>query len=122
MLFAAGLIVAACGDDDQDAVPGYDSVDEASAGFDYDIVIPAGTQDRIDAGENVQLVPGEWVVTVGETVRIRNDDEDIHSVGPFSLGPGETLTQRFASEGTYGGWCTVHPSGQITLEVEAADA
>lgn len=56
-------------------------------------------------------------VRVGEVIRIENQDDRGHLVGPFFIGANETLTQRFSSEGTFQGSCTVHPSGQITLTV-----
>jgi plastocyanin len=57
---------------------------------------------------------------VGETIRIVNDDDRGHNVGPFFVGAGETLSQRFSSAGEFVGVCTVHPSGQIVLVVSEA--
>lgn len=54
---------------------------------------------------------------MGEVIEIVNEDDRGHLVGPFFVGANETLTQRFASEGTFIGNCTVHPSGEITLTV-----
>ena len=41
---------------------------------DYDYVIPVGTGERIDAGERIDILPAELQVTVGESIRITNDD------------------------------------------------
>jgi len=96
-------------------------VEDASgdAAFDYDFVIPEGTGERIAAGDDVQIVPQEMTVHVGESIRIINDDVQGHVVGVFYVGAGETLTKTFASVGVLSGECTVHPSGQFTLRVEA---
>ena len=50
-------------------------------------------------------------------IEIENEDDRGHLVGPFFVGAGETLRQRFSSPGEFTGECTVHPSGQITLTV-----
>ena len=55
---------------------------------------------------------------VGEVIEIVNEDDRGHLIGPFFVGAGETLTQRFASPGEFIGICTVHPSGEIVVTVE----
>lgn len=104
-----------------DGAGGAVSISDASeeTAFDYDFVIPPGTADRIAAGEEVEIVPAELDVHVGDSIRIVNDDSEGHVVGLFYVGAGETLTQRFNSEGVLEGECSVHPSGEFTLVVEA---
>jgi plastocyanin len=106
-----------CGDE-----PGQVRVsDVADEGvFDHDFVIPEGTAQRIADGEDVEIIPRELVVKVGESIRIVNDDIRGHLVGVFYIGAGETMTQRFDSPGTLSGECSVHPSGQFTLRVVEA--
>lgn len=87
--------------------------------FEHDYVIPAGTADRIAAGERLEIVPAELVVRVGESIRIANEDDTDHLVGLFFVGAGQTVTQRFRSEGTLEGECSVHPSGEFRIVVEA---
>jgi plastocyanin len=94
------------------------SADDATA-FAYDVTIPPGTAGRIAAGEQIEIVPAELVLKVGEAVRIVNNDSADHVVGVFFVASGETLTQRFNSEGVFSGECSVHPSGSFTLRVEA---
>jgi plastocyanin len=96
-------------------IAGADDADE----FAYNYTIPAGTAGRIAAGEVVEIVPAELVVKVGEAIRIVNNDSEDHIVGVFFVASGETLTQRFNSEGVLEGECSVHPSGAFTLRVEA---
>lgn len=92
---------------------------DGSGAFDYEFVIPAGTGERVDRGEEVGVVPRELVVHVGESIRIVNDDERGHAVGVFYVGAGETLTQRFDSPGVREARCDVHPSGRFTLRVDS---
>jgi len=84
---------------------------------DYEYMIPVGTGNRIDAGEEISIIPAELEVHVGESIRIINNDDRGHVVGVFFVGPGETMSQEFTSPGTLTGGCTIHPSGEFTLQV-----
>ena len=96
-------------------ISGADDADE----FAYDFTIPPGTADRIADGEAIEIVPAELVVHVGDAIRIVNNDSEDHIVGVFFVASGETLTQRFNSEGVLEGECSVHPSGSFTLRIVA---
>ena len=85
--------------------------------YDWDYLIPAGTAERLNRGEEVEIVPAELEVTVGDTIRIVNDDDVDHIVGVFYVRAGATLTQQFQSAGVLQGECDVHPSGEFTLTV-----
>lgn len=84
---------------------------------DYEYLIPAGTGDRFDAGEAIEVLPARLEVRVGEVLRISNEDDRDHLIGPFYVGAGEVLTQRFSAPGLFTGMCTVHPSGRFVLDV-----
>jgi hypothetical protein len=92
--------------------------DAGSIPADYSYEIPAGAGDAFDRGEPLEILPGEMRVSVGEVIEIVNQDGRGHLVGPFYVGAGETLRQRFASPGEFIGVCTVHPSGRLALRVE----
>jgi len=114
---AVAVMVGTGGDDPQR--PGVAAaVDDA--GIDHDYLIPAGTGARIDGGEIIDILPAELVMTVGETIRIVNDDDRGHTVGVFYVGPGEELRQTFTAPGELSGECSVHSSGQFVLRVVAA--
>ena len=109
--------LAACGGDDP-ARPSTEVIDAvASATFEY--VIPAGAGEALDAGTPLEILPPQLDAKVGDTIRIENDDDRGHTVGPFFVGANETLTQRFSTPGEFVGVCTVHPSGEIVLRVTA---
>lgn len=91
--------------------------DSGSGDADYLFTIPPGAGEARDRGEPLEILPDELNVRMGEVIVIVNEDDRGHLVGPFFVGAGETLRQRFSSPGTFIGECTVHPSGQITLEV-----
>jgi plastocyanin len=81
------------------------------------VEVPAGTAERMAAGEEVELLPRTLRVSVGDRLRIVNHDDEAHEVGPYAVAPGQTLEQTFTSPGTLEGLCTLHPSGAITIEV-----
>lgn len=95
------------------------TVDTVVQRADFDYAIPAGTGAKLDAGATIDLLPEEIRARVGQTIRIVNRDDRTYLLGPFIVGPRETLTQRFASPGTFDGQCAVHPSGKIRLVVTA---
>ena len=111
-------VMAATGGDDPQRPGVAAAVDEAD--IDHDYLIPAGTGARIDDGEVIDILPAELVMTVGETIRIVNDDDRGHTVGVFYVGPGEELRQTFTAPGELSGECSVHSSGQFVLRVVAA--
>ncbi|MGA7758134.1 MAG: hypothetical protein WBL31_09825 [Ilumatobacteraceae bacterium] len=113
----AGLLLVACGSDSS-SEPAAEAIETLDAAT-YEFVIPVGAGDALDAGTPLEILPGELDVRVGETIRIVNEDDRGHTVGPFFVGANETLTQRFSSPGEFVGVCTVHPSGEIVLVVEA---
>lgn len=114
MVAALAFGAIACGGDPSG--PGVERADAASDA-DYAYVIPDGTGARLDAGEELDLLPARLDARVGEVIRIENDDERSHNVGPFFVAAHQVLTQRFSTPGTYVGACQVHPSGQFELVV-----
>ena len=115
-VLAATSLLVGCGSDGSqpqtEAVVG-----TAVATFEY--VIPAGAGVALDAGKPLEILPAELDVNVGDTIRIENQDDRGHTVGPFFVGARETLSQRFSTPGEFEGVCTVHPSGQLVLVVKA---
>jgi len=111
---ALTLLIAACGSSGSEPI----FSDDGSAGApDYTFTIPAGSGDAIDRGEPLDILPQELDVEVGELLELINLDDRGHLVGPFYVGKGETLRQRFNAPGTFIGACSVHPSGEIVLTV-----
>ncbi len=86
----------------------------------FEYVIPEGSGDLIAQGEPLDILPREIVANVGETIAIHNEDTIAHSLGPWFVGPGEVLRQRFLTVGVYEGACSVHPSGAFTVTVQEA--
>jgi plastocyanin len=117
-LVAAGSILTSRALSGGDDAPGLQiGAADGATEFDWDYLIPAGTADRINSGENVAIVPAELTVAVGDTIRIVNEDDVDHVVGVFYVRAASTLTQQFRSAGELEGECSVHPSGAFSLTV-----
>ncbi len=112
-LILVATIVAGCAGEPATLIEDETELGEA----DYAYVIPLGAGEALDEGQPLEILPGEMTVVVGEVIEIVNDDDRGHLVGPFFVGAGETLRQRFASPGEFIGVCTVHPSGELVLEI-----
>ncbi len=119
MVAVASLGVVGCRGGDGAAGPGLTPTEQAGAAT-YEYTIPLGAGEALDAGNPLEILPAELSTKVGETIRIVNDDDRGHNVGPWFVGANETLNQEFTSPGEFEGVCTVHPSGQLVLVVEAA--
>lgn len=118
-LLVVTMLAGACGgsSDDTASVPELQVVDPDSASYDYDFVIPAGTGERMDSGEEVEIVPAELDVKVGERIRIVNEDERGAAVGIFWVPAERTVAMEFTTPGTLTGACDIHPSGEFTINV-----
>lgn len=110
-VLALSFALAACGSADQLDL----SDDTASPTHAY--TIPSGAGEAYDAGAPLEILPANLEVQVGDVIEIVNEDERGHLIGPFYVGAGETLRQRFNAAGEFIGECTVHPSGEIVVTV-----
>lgn len=81
------------------------------------VEIPAGTGDRIAAGEEVEILPPLVELRVGDQIELRNLDDQVHTVGPLTARPGETLLQVFGQAGRFEGDCTLLPSKKVVISV-----
>ncbi len=106
-MIAITTLIGACSSD-SDGVP---------EGETHEYTIPAGTGDRIDAGEDVEIVPSRILLHVGDRFVVHNEDDREHVVGPYVIGAGETLEQKYTTPGLLRGLCTVHQSRELEIIV-----
>ena len=85
----------------------------------YVIVIPAGTAERLAAGDTTGAPPHsfELILGVRDVLVIQNEDSVWHQVGPYRVAPGHTLQQRFSRPGTIQATCTMTASQQVEIVV-----
>lgn len=57
-----------------------------------ELVIPAGTAQKVAAGEKVPEIPQELVFVVGDTLLVRNEDSAAHQLGPLWVPAGTTAS------------------------------
>lgn len=113
-LLIVTLVLGGCGSDEP--APLFEE-DGSGGGANYSYTIPAGSGEAIDRGEPLEILPDSLEVRVGELFELINEDDRGHLVGPFFVGAGETVRQRFNAPGSFIGICTVHPSGEFVLTV-----
>lgn len=80
-------------------------------------VVPDGTAADLASGQKVDLMPPVVDLDVDDTIVVRNDDTQTATVGPFTVRPGETLTQTFRSPMTLVGECTLSGTGEVKIVV-----
>lgn len=81
------------------------------------LVIPAGTNARISAGEDVPTIPDEMVFVLGDTLEVKNEDDVSHQLGPIWVPPGSTgrLVLEQAQKLAYS--CSFQPGQYFGLDV-----
>lgn len=84
-------------------------------------VIPPGTAERIERGEDVgEVLPASLTLRVGDTLVLDNRDTTYHLYGPISARSGEVVRWVVPSAGTFIGTCTANTDRQIVLTVVEA--
>lgn len=87
------------------------------AEHEYVIIIPQGTQAMQLSGMVGEMVFPEEIrlkVSGKNTLVIRNNDLVTHTIGPYTVGPGELIRQTFSAPNTFVGVCTV---GMSTVSI-----
>ncbi len=115
IVFAFALMAAGCSSAESDEAGGSTTTFATGTVFSY--VIPAGTGDAIDRGEEVSVMPNELEIKVGDAIEIINEDDRGHNVGLFFVGVGETVNQVFPSVAEFSDVCSVSSSGSFTVNV-----
>lgn len=105
VVIASAGPVAGCGDDRQAQT--------------VEVVVPAGTQDRLDAGETVDVMPARIELRVGDTLLLRNEDDVDQTVGPYFVAAGRILSLTYSVPGRYEGYCPL--SGSDGYEIVVVD-
>lgn len=90
---------------------------DEKATFEY--VVPYGTSVKIDQGQQVDLMPQQLDVKVGDSIRITNRDGRDYMIGPFFVTAGSTVAMRFTQAGQLSGVCQMNPEGQFLINVSA---
>lgn len=93
---------------------------DARAPETHRLVIPAGTSERIAAGENPLALPAAWSFRADDTLELVNQDGVDHWIGTFFVAAGTTAA--YPLKVSYNGshlLCTLHPAKAIVIDVES---
>lgn len=84
------------------------------------LTIPAGTSERVAAGQALAEIPRQMIFVVGDTLVVNNQDDVAHELGPLWVPPGKSasLNLEGASDFTYN--CSFTPSKYLGLTVKEA--
>lgn len=81
------------------------------------LIIPAGTSQRVEAGEDVPDIPPEMVFVLGDVLEVKNEDSVPHQIGPIWVPPASTgrLVMEQADKLSYS--CSFQTSRYLNLDV-----
>ncbi len=96
---------------------GASRVFDQPAGVDHRFEIPPGTAARLAAGEDVEVLPENLAFKVRDRLVVVNNDDQVHYVGAFPVAPGKTLEKRFGDAVSHSGFCSLHASGKLTIDI-----
>lgn len=90
-------------------------------GQDYEVVFGPGTADLADPGEVFATLPHRRIGDViwlelepGDTIVVRNLDDEVHQVAGVAARPGETVLHTFRERGVFSDACSL----DLTVFVE----
>ncbi|HSB67406.1 MAG TPA: hypothetical protein VLD65_12575, partial [Anaerolineales bacterium] len=83
-----------------------------------ELVIPAGTADRVAQGQTV-LPAGQTYVT-GDVLVVRNEDSVTHTLGPLVIPAGASANMKLSQSGSVNYICSFEPSKYYGMEVQPA--
>lgn len=91
-----------------------DARDEANR---VELVIPAGTAERIANGEPAAGIPSRMTFVEGDLLIVRNEDSVSHQLGPVWVPPQSSGVLEIAAAADYSYACTFSESKVFGLEV-----
>jgi hypothetical protein len=83
-----------------------------------ELVIPAGTAERVAAGEAVPTIPEEVVFVLGDTLQVTNQDSVDHELGPLWVPAGTSASLVMEEAEKYALSCSFQPSRYLGLNVQ----
>jgi hypothetical protein len=82
-----------------------------------ELVIPAGTAERVAAGEPVPSIPDEMVFVLGDTLVVSNQDLVGHQLGPLLVPPGAKASLALEQPSKYAYQCSFQPTRYLGIDV-----
>ncbi len=83
----------------------------------WEYTVPPGTGAAIEQGQQLYVFPARLDVRIGDELVIHNNDTRVATVGPYTVDRNATLVETFTQTGRIVGFCSIHPSGEVTIVV-----
>jgi len=81
------------------------------------LVIPAGTAQRVQAGQSDSSIPSEMVFVVGDTLQVKNEDSVSQELGPIWVPPGTTGSMVLGQAANLSYRCSFRPDQYLGLDI-----
>ena len=82
-----------------------------------ELVIPAGTAEKIARGETEESLPLNMVFVSGDVLVVRNEDSEPHSLGPLLIPAGSSASLNLDQADNLAMSCSFQPSQYMGLDV-----
>lgn len=82
-----------------------------------ELVIPAGTAQRVAAGQASPALPTNMTFVVGDTLVVVNQDNVDHQLGPLWIPAGNSATMHLETEETFAFECSFQPTKYLGIDV-----
>lgn len=82
-----------------------------------ELVIPAGSAERVAAGEAVPSIPEEMVFVIGDTLVVKNEDIVDHELGPLWVPAGASARLVMEEENKYAYPCSFQTTRFLNMDV-----
>jgi hypothetical protein len=84
-----------------------------------EIVIPAGTAEKVRNGQVEPSLPASMTFVIGDTLVVKNHDSATHQLGPLFIPPGTSASLRLDSTQKYSASCSFQPGRYFGLDIRA---
>jgi hypothetical protein len=84
---------------------------------DIELVIPAGTADRLAQGEGSPMIPEGMVFVIGDTLIVKNEDTVDHRLGPLFIPAGTSARMNLSEASNFTYECSFQPTQYFGLDV-----
>ncbi len=82
-----------------------------------ELVIPAGTAERVALGQKEPSIPENMVFVLGDTLVIKNEDVQTHTLGPLLVPAGTSASLVLSTADNFAYSCSFQPGKYIGLDV-----
>jgi hypothetical protein len=82
-----------------------------------ELIIPAGTAEKVAAGEPAPGIPDEMTFVIGDVLVVRNEDTQTHTLGPLLVPAGASASLPLNEEDNFSMTCSFNASSYMGLTV-----